>query len=355
MDTNSTLAQQIAYFAGLQEEDIQLNQAALEAELVEQQQDGKGAVFSVLSVLGGFFASLLLGAALAIPLLSGSESSYTFLGLLFCGIGLAVNFVSKNMFTGTAVVTLYLSGAALLIFSLLNEDNTDFAPYLLLVIASIGLVFSKNKVFAFVNACLFIVSAYAIFFQFHSTLAIASFHVLLLLAVYAGFTKEALLLSKSSQFNFLLAPAQVALALAFVYFNISGGFSNLGPYGTFENLLLIGAQLVLLILLCKGLLERHSIETPSLQTVLYMGGALLPLVFSAEVLALLFLLLLSYSIRQKLVFGLALIALPLALIHYYYFLNISLLYKSLLLLCSGLFLLALYRHSFVNSKRHENV
>lgn len=249
----------------------------------------------------------------------------------------------NNDFLLQFALAVSLAGQGFFVFGLIQEFRSDRAEvYLAILLFEVLLtVYISNWIHRFLAT---LGTVYAAYFFFQQAGVFGLMHGLVALAT-CGLWWSSMLLRRPE----LLRP--VAFALAFALLCTEGGrfVSRLvfdpNPGWWLLHGWRVGTSLANLALLASTVvvLQRQQIALNSLPAIVGLLAAIVLCGFSYVAPGLssaLLLILIAYSFSDRVLFGLGLFALLSFVSHYYYQLQVSLLYKSIVLMSLGLLLLA---------------
>ena len=146
----------------IRQEGFQYDEEAILEECNQLGAENSSLAIKVLSIFGGFLASMAFLGFLFILGVYDSEIGMLVLGLLFIMGALILNKKIDKLIIDTFSISIYLIGFALMVISLLNMDvNEDLVTLLVLVLALGSLFVVQSYMLSFlsilgVGACLLI-------------------------------------------------------------------------------------------------------------------------------------------------------------------------------------------------------
>jgi uncharacterized membrane protein len=324
---------------------FEFNEASI-LEVYRNQGENKSSLaIKVLSIFGGFLATLAFLACLAIMGLYDSPTGLFIFGLGCIIAAIWINKAFDKLIIDTFSISIYVSGFLLFAFGLseMSIDNTIVAA-LVAIIAFISLIITQNFILSFISvitisSCLLIMilsnDAYSLIHVY-----IAVFTVLL---AYL-FLKEATIISQNKKLSKLYNPIRIGLVISLIMGLITVGKRGLIPLP--HNDIWISSVVILLVLLyvIHLIIKMNQIEAVKRKVLMYVLSSLLLLstLFAPAISGAITIILLSFLVNYKTGFYIGIISLIYFISQYYYDLNFTLLTKSILLMSSGVVFLLLY-------------
>lgn len=307
-----------------------------------------GAIFSVFSFLGFLF---LLN-------IYDSPTTLFFLGAIFITSSIAISYQVQKLFLDTVSISLFCAGLVMVGSGLGLQDATLNSILLIILgISSIPLAIKQTKTLTFfsfmiLNAC---VLGLILTNKAYSLIPIYITIIASLLSYFCYY--EGRMLTSNSLSRRLYSVIRIglicSLVLSLVLITHARQFNMTIPFIWCTSLVLI----VLNLIFAHRILLRHEITNRKKQWMFFVGFSILlfPTIYAPYISGAILLILLNYSIYYKTGLLIGGLCLCYSLVHYYYDLELSLLYKSGLLCLSGSLLLLYYALLSRKIKRNEKI
>jgi hypothetical protein len=337
---------------------FQYNEEAILHEYELQKENKSSLAIKVLSIVGGFLATLAFLGFLFIAGLYESELGMILFGLGLITSALILNRIYSKLIIDTFSVSSYVIGITLLIIGLFEMDfNENSVTLLIIFIAIISLLITQNYILSFIAilsvSCSFLTLMFSndLYNLIHLYIA---FNVLMLTAL---FRYESKLITFNAKVSKLYNPIRIGLIVSLLAGLISIGRKHLIPIS--ENHVWLSSILMILVIiyLVNRILIITEIKAVKSKLLIYLftGLILISLLFSPSILGAIVILLLSFLVNYKTGLTIGVISLIYFISQYYYDLNFTLLTKSILLLSSGIVFLLFYVLITKNSISNEKI
>jgi len=312
----------------------------------------------ILSVFGGFLATLTFLGFLAIAGLYNSE-----FGLLIFGIGFIIsaiwlNKVYDKLIIDTFSISIYVIGFALLAFGLfeMNVDENIIA-ILISLIALSSLIITQNFILSFISVLtisggfLFLIISNNSYDLIHLYIAINT-----LILTYL-FLNEAKIVSSNKRLSQLYNPIRIGIVISLLFGLILVGKRHLTPI-TQNHIWLSSIVMILVTMyLVYTIMKINEINTVKSKVMIYTLSALILVstIFSPSISGAIVIILLSFLVNYKTGLVIGIISIIYFISQYYYDLNFTLLTKSIILFISGIMFLLFYLFTTKNSSTYEKI
>ncbi len=315
-------------------------------------------VIKILSICGGFIATIAFLGFLAFAGLYNSEFGLLILGSIFIITGITLTKLNASLIFDTFSISTFVCGFALLIGGLvLMEINENTVPLIIMVIAMIAMFLTSNYMLTFIS--ILIIGASLI----GHIVIIESFHlihvyntVVTLLLAYV-FQNEAKLISFHPSISKRYDPIRIGLVFALLFGLIAIGKRFLIPINQNQIWLSSIAIILVLLFLIYQIIQILNIRNSLHQIGIFLLSSLTiaSIFYAPSILGAILIILCSYLVNYKTSFVLGIIALSYFISQYYYDLNLTLLTKSIILFSSGVLCCLFY--FFINKKTvaHEEI
>ena len=299
----------------------------------------------ILSIIGGFMASILLFIFILISGLERSDIAQVVIGVILITATLMVSKNNKNTLLDTVLVSAYLLGFLLVILGWINFDFWEQAIHLIIIaLAIVSLIVVQSYILSFL-ATLLIFGSILSYLSVHEHFELIHAYNTLLAALVTFIAfNEAKIIAFNKATSHLYSPIKSALIVVFVAGLFVVGKKDVFPLQTSTIWISSVASVPLIFYTIYRILPTLGINSHNTKTLflLLSALALLPLLFSPAVAGAILILLTCFYSNSKGGFVLGIITLIYFIVQFYYDLSINLLFKSILMLVSGALFFALY-------------
>lgn len=310
------------------------------------QEDNKSSLaIKILSIFGGFLATLAFLGFLLIAGLYNSEEGLVIFGTIFITVALLLNKIYDKLIIDTFSVSSYVIGVILIIFGL---AEMNFDEHIITIIVSIialsSLFISQNYILSFISvltincSLIYLLTLYRVYNFVHIYIAITT-----LILTYL-FLNEAKLISSNIKISKLYNPTKIGIIFSLLIgltATINKTFFYINQdYVWFSSII----PIIINIYLVYVISEIIEIKTNKNKILIYVLTSLIfiTLVFSPSILGAITIILLSFLVQYKTGLTIGIISFIYFISQYYYDLNLTLLTKSIMLFSSGIIFLLLY-------------
>ncbi len=332
--------------AATEGEGFQYDENQIEMEYEMQGGNNPKLAITVLTILGGILSSILFTAFILIMGVYQSGGALFFLGVAFIATSIWLNTEIRSLLINTFSISAYIIGYILIAVGLMEMGNFDNGiAFSFIIISLISLSLTQNQLISTVSilmgigAILSLVIINDLFPIWHL------FSVALAIWVYYHYSQEAKIISKGGRYAKLYNPLRTGITLSFLLtLDLSGEEWSL-KYAADYDWSSSPVIIVLVLLVAYKVMQLIEIQSKNKTTLYLIATALIlaPTAFAPGIAGSLLVLLLSFRTGYKTGFAIGLLAFIYFISRFYYDLDISLLYKSLLLIASGiLFLIFFY-------------
>lgn len=321
------------------------NEKAILNEYQTQGENKSSLAIKVLSIFGGFLATLAFLGFLAIAGLYNSE-----FGLLIFGIGFIISAIWLNkefnkLIIDTFSISIYVIGFALLAFGL-SEMNVgeSIIAILIIFIALSSLIITQNFILSFISVLaisgsfLTLIISNDLYELIHLYIAIYT------LALAYFFLNEAKLISSNKKLSNLYNPIRIGLVISLLFGLISIGKRHLIPIS--QNHMWLSSILMIFVImyLVYTIIKINEIETIKNKVLIYSLSSLMLIstIFSPSISGAIVIILLCFLVNYKTGLTIGIISIIYFISQYYYDLNFTLLTKSIILFSSGIVFILFY-------------
>jgi uncharacterized membrane protein len=347
------------------EREVAVDNEAILSEAMGSSPASEPVIVKILALLGSLIAMALFVAFIFIANLFDNSFEASLLGLLLLGAGI---YLGKSPYPQTvrlaSGLTAYLLGVFVLVFLVFDNESSLMGVFALcFLLNGIALFFVQHYLFVFVAFLLAILSLFGLASQlewFIFTPYLLTF--LLFLLFFSWLENEPKLLAMRNRITRLYLPVREAILIAIVLLPtfwslhmtiLNGRIEDIAFLVNYHRLLVLGEVLLFLLLLYRILLSMRLSQKARTLGLLVSLLILIPLSFEPQILNALFCLVLGLHYR----YTLALVIASVQFVYYtgvfYYDLETTLLYKSLMMMGIGLLFLMAYRLVHNNEKGNE--
>ena len=337
---------------------FECDEKAILEEYTTQGVNKSSLAIKILSVFGGFLATLAFLGFMAIAGLYNSE-----IGLLLFGIGfiisaICLNKVFNKLIIDTFSVSIYVIGFALFGIGLseMNMD-TNIIAILISVIALAALIITQNYILSFISVMAISGSLLTLIFSNNSYDLIHLYIASITLLLTYIFLNEAKIISSNKRVSRLYNPLRIGLIFSLLFGLITVGKRHLIPIS--QQLIWLSSivMIVVTLYLVYTILKINEINTVKSKVLIYTLSALIlaSTIFSPAISGAIIILLLSFLVNYKTGLAIGIISIIYFISQYYYDLNFTLLTKSIILFASGIVFLLFYVFTTKNKSPNEKV
>ena len=320
---------------------------AIAKEYALQQKNNSSIAIKILSVVGGVFSSLLFVLFVGISMIWTRATFMEIFGVILIIIAVFLNKKVTNLLLDTFSISLYLVGVSFVVFGLNYLKNPlDISIYFVLLVGIITLFINQSYILSFIASTMILGSILLLLFHHHLEEAISVYLTI------NGFLLVFWLLYQNVVFSFkkmnaLYEPIKMALVFSFLFvlgLIAYGDIIKMNAINWSILALSISIQFLFVVYKIKNsiaLTDKKGIFILSFLSILIAGLSY----FSPAIIGALTVVLLGFYTSSKSIFVLGVLAFIYFIGQFYYNLNDTLLFKSVLLIALGIVFLAL--HFFV--------
>ncbi len=355
MENKLSIRDNIEYVSKLEGNSFEFNEIEIEKEYFNSQKEKSSIAIKILSVLGGFLATLAFLGFLFIAGLYDSEAGLVITGLIFIGAAIWLNVEYKKLIVDTLSVSAYAIGLCLIAFGLLElevGDNAICVLFMLISLLTIGI--TKNYILSFIsiltiNGCLI----YLIIDNDLYSLIHVYDAILLVLLTYVFLNEAKLLADKrfpSKLYNPIRIGLMISLITGLVFVGQRGVFDFGIKYIWASSIITIPLTIYVISIIAKiiGITKAKSLYLIYSFSILF----LIPTAMSPAISGALLIILLCFLVNYKTGLAIGVVSFVYFISRYYYDLNFTLLTKSIILFVSGIIFLLFY--VFTHKKLGQN-
>lgn len=312
----------------------------------------------ILSIFGGFLATLTFLGFLVLSGLYDSEFGLLIFGIGFIISAIGLNKVYNKLIIDTFSISMYVIGFALLAFGLSGMNvNENSIAILISFIALCSLIITQNFMLSFISVLaisgsfLFLIISNNTYHLIHLYITINT-----LILTYL-FLNEAKIISSSKKLSQLYNPIRIGLVISLLFGLISVGKRDLTPIAQNDIWLSSIVMIFVIFYLVYTILKINKINTVKNKVLTYALSTLILLstVLSPAILGVIVIILLSFLVNYKTGLVIGIISIIYFISQYYYDLNFTLLTKSIILFVSGIMFLLFYLFTIKNISSNEKI
>ena len=349
MNKKISISELINQFKQTEGESLILNEQAIIAETIEDAANKTTVSITVLSVLGGFFATLAFVAFLLLAGLYDSEAGLLILGVLLISAAVGLNKIYNKIIIDTVSVSAYMAGFCMVGFSLMELQVDEKTVCLIFLLAAI-IILVINQSFLLSLLSFGIVFGSLIFFIYVSNVEYFVMYLYLssLALLLTGISvHESRIITQARKVARLYQPLYLALVCTLIASFETVVIQNQYYSEEYVNYswLLSCASILAIIYTLTKILQLYSIKNNTLQkTIIYAGTVvvLAPTFYAPAIPCGLLILLLSYLVNNRVTLVIGVVSFIYSITVFYYNLGYTLLHKSIILFVTGVLFLAAY-------------
>jgi hypothetical protein len=337
---------------------FECDEAAILETYDKQGEDKSSLAIKVLSIFGGFLATLTFLLFLGISGLYDSKIALLITGLVFIIAALSLNRIFDKLIIDTFSVSAYIIGLALFGFGMLEMDiHPNNTIILIGLIAMLSLFVTQNYILSFIailtiSGSFFMYITYNGFYNLiHLYIAV---HVLMLTFV---FLNESKLIHFSAKIAKLYHPMRIGLIVSLLFGLIAIGKKDLIPI--LPNYIWLSSIVMIFVILylVHIIIKITKIESAEGKVLIYALTCLtlIPIVFAPFISGAIIIILLSFLVNYKTGLAIGVIVFIYFISQYYYDLNFTLLTKSIILFSSGITFLLFYLFTIKKLQSNEEI
>ncbi len=327
------------------------DESALFHQFQRVNDDKSGLAIKILSIGGGFLATLSFIGFLFAAGLYDSKTGLMIFGFLFISGAILINWKSDRQILDTSVVSVYITGFFLLAFGISHfKVDENLLPVLFVIISATSIFITQRYILSFISVLIISGSILSLIVINEAYDLIHLYNMLFTLFFTYSMLNEARIVSTSKILSRLYNPIRLGLL-----FSLLAGLAFVGKRGMVKldadfiwlsSVITIPAVIYLVFMILK-ILEINNLRR---SVFIYILSILLliPTAFSPAISGSLLIILLCFFVKYKTGFAAGIIAFIYFVGQYYYDLNFSLLTKSILLFLTGVMFLIFFL--FTNKK-----
>ncbi len=336
------IKQTIDHIAGSEGAGFEYDLKAIENAYTTAEANKSNLVIKILSILGGLFTSSFLGFIL---IESMHEAGLMISGIIILSLALWINIKFHRIILDTISITGFVLGICLISMGIGEENYFCFAVILLSIPV---MLIAKNYIISFIsvlmiNGCfIFLIMENDLYYFIHVYNAI-----ILAVLTYVVFHEAKLISGKLT--SRIYYPIRIGLIISFVSGLVLVGIRIFDfPSPSWISSVI---TIPMTIYIIYRILRRLNITDVRVLSVIYALSLLIliPTAYSPAISGSLIILFLCFSVNYKTGMAIGILSFIYFISQYYYDLNFTLLFKSIVLMVSGVLFLIFY---FVIHKKY---
>ncbi|NQX82296.1 MAG: DUF4401 domain-containing protein [Flavobacteriaceae bacterium] len=337
---------------------FECDEKAIFEEYNTQGENKSSLAIKILSIFGGFLATLTFIVFLAIAGLYSSESGLLIFGASFIISAIWLNKVYNKLIIDTFSVSIYVIGFALLAFGL-SEMSVDenIIAILISLIALCSLIITQNFILSFISVLAISGSFLFLIISNNSYDLIHLYVTINTLVLTYLFLNEAKIISSNKILPQLYNPIRIGLVISLLFGLISVGKRHLIPISPNDLWLSSIVMILVIMYLVYTILKINEINTTKSKVMIYTLSSLILVstIFSPSISGSIVIILLSFLVNYKTGLAIGIISIIYFISQYYYDLNFTLLTKSIILFVSGIIFLLFYLFTTKNLSTNDKI
>ena len=324
---------------------FECNETAYLAAYTAKGENQSSLAIKILSIAGGFLATLSGLGFLFLAGLYDSEMGLLVTGILFIASSLWLNNKYDKLIIDTFSISVYLSGIILFAVGMMEMDSEpNTTAVLIAAIGILALFITQNFILSFVSV-LTISGAFAFICIDNFSYEFLHIHIAintLLLALWM--LNEAKIITSHPKLAKLYNPMRIGLLISLLVALITVGrrwvILEYTGQPWLSSIVILGVAFYLIY----RILQVNEIEAISTKVMIYALSAviLVSTIYAPSISGAMVIILLSFMVNYKTGLAIGIIALIYFVSQYYYDLSFTLLTKSIILFTSGVVFLLLY-------------
>jgi len=316
----------------------------IEKEYLKSKDDKSSLAIKILSIVGGFLATMAFLGFLFILGLYESEIGMAIFGVIFISVAIILNKKIDKLIVDTLSISSFFIGLFLLAFGLdgFNMDE-NMISLAFIVIAMVSTLIDPNYILSFSSVLIINGNIMFLIVHNHYYNLIHIYIAAIALALSYFFINEAKIITSGKLVSKLYNPVRIGLVISFI-----AGLIFVGKRDLFNDGFYIWASSIVTIpvtiYIVSLALNVMQVNDMKVKILIFVCSflVLLPTAFSPAISGALLIILLSFLVNFRIGLAIGIIAFIYFISQYYYDLNFTLLTKSIVLFSSGIIFLLLF-------------
>ena len=324
---------------------FEFDEAGILGEVRKNESEKASLATKVLSIAGGFIATLsFLGFIFAVGF-EKSEIILLFTGLIFIGGAIYVNKEFDKLILDTSAISAYVMGFLLLGIGM-NQFKLDWNVICVtfILISSATLLITQGNILSFISVIIISGSFIFLIISNKNYNLIHLYNAFFSILLIWSYLNEAKIITLSKEICKLYNPVRTGLIFALIIGLFVVGKRDLVKISADYVWLSSIVTIPILLYLIYRIIQIIKIRNQKLKILIYSLSALilLPTAYAPAISGALLILLVSFFVNYKTGIAIGAIATCYFVTQYYYDLNLTLLVKSLILFSTGVLFLLFY-------------
>jgi hypothetical protein len=337
---------------------VEFDEAGIIAEYLHKDAEKSSLAIKILTILGGFLATLaFLGFFMAAGLYKSGILTIIF-GVISVGSSIWLNKAYDRLIIDTFSISLYACGLFLIGIGA-DQVNLDenILPLIFILIGLCTLAITQNFIISFISVLVIFGSLLWLIGIHHSYIAVHAYMLVATAIMVYWLLAEAKIISTVSKLSRLYNPVKMGLVIAFIAGLCLLSINEIFPvpviYPWISSIITIAGLIYVVYMLCKQL----SINVISERLLIYVMSLVIlaPTIMAPGISGSLLIILLCFMVNYKTGFTLGILSLISFVSLYYYDLGYSLFTKSWMMMGTGLLFLIIYLFTYKKLKSNEKV
>ena len=324
---------------------FEFDEAGILGEVRKNESEKASLATKVLSIAGGFIATISFMGFIFVAGLERSEIMLLFIGLIFIGGAIYVNKKYDKLILDTSAISAYVMGFLLLGIGMSQfklDWNVICVTFILISVAT--LFITQGNILSFISVIITSGSFISLIISNKYYDLIHLYNALFSILLIWSYLNEAKIITLSKEICKLYNPVRTGLIFSLIIGLFVVGKRDLVKISADYIWLSSVVTIPILIYLIYRIIQIIEIRNLKLEILIYSLSALvlLPTAFAPAISGALLILLVSFFVNYKTGIALGIIATIYFISQYYYDLNLTLLVKSLILFSTGIVFLLFY-------------
>ncbi|HLV14925.1 MAG TPA: DUF4401 domain-containing protein [Xanthomarina sp.] len=318
---------------------------AILKEYKTQQDNSSNITIKVLSIFGGFLATLAFMAFLGISGFYNSEVTLLIFGITFVISAIILNRKFHKLIIDTFSISIYILGIILIAFGLSELGISINMVTLLIGLTAISTIATtQNLILSFISVLIIGGSILTLIFYNKAYNLIHLYIAFYTFTLTYIFLNEAKIVSTGKILSRLYNPVRIGIIFSLLFGLISIGKRNLIDISLNHIWISSIFTAVIIIYLVHIIIKINQVESVKSKVLIYALSCLwiITTLFAPAISGAIIIVLLSFLVNYKTGLTIGIISIIYFISQYYYDLNLTLLIKSIILFSSGIIFLGFY-------------
>jgi hypothetical protein len=351
IENKKSLLDQVRLSEGIE---FECDENAILAEYDIQEENKASLAIKILSIFGGFLASLTFLGFIGIGGLFNSGGALSILGFIFVFAAILLNKAYDKLITDTFSISIYVIGFALILFGLLELNFDKNIGLLLIISIAFGSLFiTQNYIFSFISVLTISGNLLALILLNNNANLIHVYIAIVAVLISYLFLNEAKIIASYKKLSKLYFPVRIGLIFSLLAGLIIVGKRSFIYMSIEQNYIWISSIVLFIVVfyIVKNIITINEITDSKKKITIYSLTALvlIPTLFSPSISGAIVIILLSFLVNYRTGLAIGVLSIIYFISQYYYDLNFTLLTKSILLFSSGIVFILCYLFISKNS------